>query len=717
MALITETYEGVPGGMNLNKPAQELGDFEARYLQDLLLHQPGQSVLRGPVQPIATVTTLPKPGTGLVQTLDPNGNLRIAALYGDGSTGILGLLSSDFTSIEHAYTWNGFLPQSPYYYLDAKAGMLGGVWIGTSSSYDADSPTQTLAYWRGANKPNYTTGTLSCARNSTTVTGSGTSWLSGVVPGSFLFANTDDPYTNAYIGIVKSVDSNTSITLMAAALHTATAKAYTATSIRGFCPNVVTGRITCTTGSTTVTGAVTKFQDQNVGTGVWHMYRASDLKHIGKVSAVVNNTSITLTANAAQAMNNERYYLVRADGDYSINSMAVANNKMGFINAVYSQRQWFANLGQEFTLTSRVWFSDTNNPESVDLSAFDGDFIDIASSNGASTPIRAMMPAYNALCIFKDNETFGIFGSSKSSFEVKKVEDDGVLSGMAVQPYGGGVVWAGREGIHYYDGIQAENIVRDTLGDWYKNAVRSFNPETHRMWATMMRGHYVLHIESVVPEYALLKGNVSVTPEYLVLAINMETRAVVTLTNVGLRGSVILPADSGESTWYLVNDATTGYICDSNVLFDGTGRDTAVSVNATEGPSLYMESKKYKVGDSMRKKLFKQLAINYLAGGGGMSLDTVVGLNNVGRTSNTTLPATLMTWNQLSQTYATWDALSETVAVWDDLALSVFRPKRIKFLKRSQHLSFRLYATDDEMTQAILGPFGLGFKLQRPGRI
>ena len=100
-----------------------------------------------------------------------------------------------------------------------------------------------------------------------------------------------------------------------------------------------------------------------------------------------------------------------------------------------------------------------------------------------------------------------------------------------------------------------------------------------------------------------------------------------------------------------------------------------------------------------------------------MRLDTVVGLNNVGRTSNTTLPATLPTWSSVSATYATWAILSATVATWGSFVEAVYRPKRIKFLKRSQHLSFRIYAEDDNMTRAVLGPFSLGFKLQRPGRI
>jgi hypothetical protein len=715
MPLLTETYEGVPGGMNLAVPAQEIPEDQARYLQDILLHRPGETIRRGPVKPLTGVATLRKPASGVMQTLDPLGRHRMAVLFGDGTEGKLGLYNPTYAAVVEV-NWNGVLPQSPYTIVESKAALTGGTWIGSSSEYDAAPPVQTLALWRGGYKANYTTGTMSVARGSTAVTGSGTSWLANVVPGMFLFGNTDEGYTNTYLGVVKSVNSDTSITLGAVSLYALTAKVYTAQSIRGLCPRVVTGRITTATSTTAVTGALTKFLDQGMNNGTWQIYRASDLAYVGKVSSVTNNTAIVLTANSAVACNNDAYIAMRADGDYSINTLAVAGRKVGFLTAIYAERQWYANLGAEFALTSRVWFSDSSDPEAIDLSPFDGDFIDVGSSHGANTPIRQLMPAYNALIIFKDNETFGVFGSTKSTFQVKKIEDDGTLSGMSVQPYGGGVLWAGRNGIYFYDGIQAENLTADRLGEYYKNAIRSFSPTTHRMWSMVERNHYFLHIESFEPSVAVVKGTTSVTPNKITIAINMETMAVTVHTNLGIRGSIVLPSTTGEATWYLVNSASTGYLCDATVLFDEFGLDTITSAGHTAGPDLYIESKKYKVGDSLRKKLFKQLLINYLSQGGALRLDTVVGLNNVGKTSTTVFPATVYSWDNLPALFPTWDALGTTYPTWDALANSVFKPKRIKFLKRSQHLAFRLWQQDATISRIVLGPFQLGFKLQRPGR-
>jgi hypothetical protein len=721
MPIQTQTFDGMPGGMNVALPANQIEDNEARYIQDCLLHLPGLVIRRGPVTQIPGTPTFPTPVTGIVQTLDPTGSNRIAVLRGDTSNGYFSALAASLSSYVDL-PWNGALPANPptnpYRVLDSKASITGGVWVGTSSQYNANGPVQSLALWRGANNADYTTGTVTVARGSVTVTGAGgTQWLANVSPGSFLFANTDDGGTLAYIGVVKSVDSNTQLTLGVGSLYNVTARVYKTTSLRGFAPRVVVGRITASTGSTTVTGANTKFLSQGVNNGTWDLYRASDYTWIGRVNTVNTETSITLAANAAVALNNERYIAFRQNADYNISTMSVTDRKVGFLNAVYAERQWFANLGQRFELTPRLWFSDPSDPEAVDMSSFDGNFIDVGSSRGVNSPIKAIMPAYNALVVFKENETFGVFGSSPTQFEVRKIEDDGTLGGMSVQAYGGGVIWAGREGIHFFDGIQAENISNPKLGDYYKNMIRSFNPTTHRMWSMMMRDHYFLFIENAQPNIPVIKGTSSSTPTRMTVVVNMNTRAFTMFTNVNLRGGIVMPADTSEETWYVVNSATQGFICDAATLFDNSGNDTITCDGGTAGPDFYIESKKYNAGDSMRLKLFKMLAIYYLAQGDSLKVDTVVGLNNIGRTARTELPATVFTWDNLVAQYGTWDNLAATAGTWDNLISSVFKPKRVKFLKRTQNFAFRLYQKSTSVSHVRIGPFDLAFKYQRPMRV
>lgn len=804
-AIQTQTFEGMSGGMNVAVPANQVSDAEARYIQDCLLDYPGLTRRRGPLAQIPGTPTFPTPVTGIVQTLDPTGSNRLAVLRGDTVNGYLSTLNATLSSYVDL-PWNGALPSNPptnpYRIVDSKASITGGVWIGTSSQYNANGPVQSLALWRGASLADYATGTVTATRGSTTVTGAGTLWLANVTPGSFLFASTDDGGTLAYIGVVKSVDSNTQLTLGVGSLYALTVKVYKTTSIRGFAPRVNVGRITCATGSPTVTGANTKFLSQGVNSGVWDLYRNSDYTWIGRVSVVNTEIGITLAANAAIALNNERYIAFRQNADYNLTTMSVADRKVGFLNAVYAERQWFANLGQRFELTPRIWFSDPSDPETVDMSPFDGNFVDVGSSRGVNSPIKALMPAYNALVVFKENETFGVFGSSPTQFEVRKIEDDGTLGGMSAQPYGGGVIWAGREGIHFFDGIQAENISQPKLGDFYKNLIRGFDPTTYRMWSMMMRDHYFLFIESATPNIAVIKGATSTTATKMTIVVNMNTKAFTILTNVNIRGSVVMPADTGEETWFVVNSGTQGYLGDAGTFFDTYGNDTLVpdglgalgavtvtiaspgvftrvahglvagdkvylettgtlptglvqdtqyfvlatgltadtfqlsptaagaAINTSGAqsgthtilrwsfaPDFFIESKKYNAGDSMRLKLFKMLAINYLAQGDALKVDTIVGLNNIGRTAKTELLATVFIWDNLQAQYGTWDNLGVTGSTWDLLISSVFKPKRIKFLKRTQNFAFRIYQKSSNVTHVQVGPFDLAYKYQRPMRV
>jgi hypothetical protein len=578
----SQTFEGIPDGMNTALPPQEIQDTEARYLQDILLDYPGLVRRRGPVQAASGFPTFSTKISGIAHALNPQGQSRLCVMHGDTSNGYAGMVNSTFTGFTD-YTWNGALPTAPtanpYRIVDTKAALNGGTFIGTSSSYNANAPVQNLAWWQGGISPDYTTGTLSVTRGSTTVTGSGTAWLSNVTVGMFLFTNTDDPYTLAYQGIVTSVVSDTQLILGDVALYTATAKAYKLTSFRGFSPRVVKGRITTSTASTTVTGANTKFSANNLAVGTWTLYRASDLSFIGKVSSVANDTGLTLAANAAKALNNERYIAYRADEDTGISTLSSAA-KVGFLTSTFASRQWYANNGQDFSLTSRVYFSDASHPMAVDMDAFAGDFINVASTSGVNSSIKQIAAAYNALLVFKENETFGIFGSDPTTFSVKKIEDDGTLSAMSVQPYGGGVIWAGRQGIHYYNGIQAENITAGKLGNYYKNMLRQLDPTKYRMWSMLAREHYFLHIEQVAPSVPVIKGAVSQTPSNMTIVINMVSKAVTIFTNLCIRGAVVMPQDTGYETLYVVNSSTTGYIGSTQDLFDVDGVNDSILCDA-----------------------------------------------------------------------------------------------------------------------------------------
>jgi hypothetical protein len=187
---------------------------------------------------------------------------------------------------------------------------------------------------------------------------------------------------------------------------------------------------------------------------------------------------------------------------------------------------------------------------------------------------------------------------------------------------------------------------------------------------------------------------------------------------------IVDQADRTSLTLYGVLDSITGaigdtvYIDDVTVtVTDTTGPLIAYAQVLSCGPDFYVESKKFTEGDSMHKKLFKQLSITYISQGDSLRIDTVPGLQSIGRTATAAYPTTVYTWDQLVVLTGTWDNLTSLFPTWETLVLANFKPKRIKFLKRSQMLSFRLWQNSPSVTKAHLGPFQIAYKWQRLGRI
>lgn len=783
--LTTQTYDGIPGGMNLALPPMEIDDTEAVYIQDVLVDKPGLARRRGPVTPVANIATLARKGSGLAAALNPQGLARYAVLTGDAANGYLTAYSADMsTTVDLA--WPHPLPTDPaggesYRHVDIKPALNGGAWIGVSSAFDSNDPNQGLGLWFGGTKANYAA-TVSVSRGSQTVTGSG--FTANVDPGMFLFANTNDPYSDAYIGTVKSVDSDTSLTLIKPSPYGIASKSGTFQSLRGFAPKVAKGRLTTDTASATVTGGATKFRSQKLDAGTvltgtltngsavvtgisstagltpgmpvtgtnvpggvrvqsvdsstqitmtfaatgsgsssltfkvpWDLYRANDGTWIGTVLSVQSETGLTLMSNAQIALADEAFIALRADANYDIVNTGTTQ-KVGWITASYADRDWYFNNGADFAKTSRGWFSDTSDPEIVDMDDFAGDWLDIVSTSNVNEPVRGAMAAYNGLLVFKETETFLIAGTSPDSFNVRKLEDDGVIANGSIQAYAEGVIWAGREGIYLYDGIQTRNLTVAKLGDYYRELVRTFDPTKYRMWSMVDRDHYMVFMESIEPNVPVVKGNTSTSPTRYTLYVNLITGAVGTLTNVDIRGSVIIPGSAGRTAWYLVNDATHAIICDAEALFNKEGVDAVTCDGSTAGPDFYIETKKFDGGDGLRLKRYKQLAAWYLAQGGPMKVDMVAGLNNIGQTLTSDFPVSGFTWDTLRAQVATWDDMKAQFATWDLVVQSVYLPKRVRFQGKNQYMAFRLYQDPNStVTRMQLGPFQLGYKIMRPGRI
>lgn len=685
----------------------EIPDSGARYIKDAFVHNPGLLVRRGPVTDVSGMSALPYPACGMVSVVDPTGQTRVGVLHGDSTHGYLGIYSPDFT-LRTDVALGVSLGVSPYKIVQVAPRLNGGVFISISDKF-SQGAAQNLLLWKGGSSVTYTTGTADTTRGSVTVSGTGTLWRANASAGMFLFA------AGVYIGTVKTVNNDGSLTLEKAALATATASAYSLQSFRGVNARVGKGYITTSTTSAVVNGSNTKFQADGLGTGTWDIFRSSDLLFIGTVTSLTSDIQLTLTANAPLNLNQEPYTAIRRDGSYANQPVGV-----GAIPSIWAGRQAYANNSSNMETTSRIQFSSVDDAEAIDEAQTDGDFLTVPSVGpaGVATPIVAMAPTPASMLILKENEAYALFGQTTSQFAINPVASDGCLSPMSVQSWNGLVVYAGRQGIYMFDGQQAVNVTEQTLGWFYQSSVKGFDASKYRMWSMIDRDHYFLFIEQVTPPVPVLKGTVSHPQTKFTIAVHLPTQAVTILENVNIRGSAQLPSNLVKGTWYVANDASGfGHICSADTLFDSTGNDSFACDDGVAGPDFYLETKKYTLGDALLKKLWKMLLLTYVCAGDSIRLDTVPGFNEIGTTSATAFLPSGLTWQQLQNQAILWQNLSATYPTWASPVMSQFITKRIKFLKRSQAMSFRFWQNSSSVTALVLGPWSVVMKPQRVGRV
>lgn len=724
--LTLATFQGFSGGININDPSHMIGDEQVVWMQDAWIFNIGKTIRRGPVTDVSGMVTFTTKIVGIAQTVDPSGTLQTGILHTDGTTLKLGVLSSNYGS-KVDLTIGTTVAVTPYPLIDVKPKLGGGVWIGASQQTNASPAYQFLVAWDGANLASYSTGTLSVANGSRAVTGSGTSWVANACPGMYLINSSGIP-----VGMVQSVTSNTALTLVSPVVGALSTASYTLQSIRSFVDRIVSGTLTVSSGSTAVTGGDSSFVDEGLDS-TWNMYRYSDGVLIGSVSSTVNNTALTLTSGAAVTMQEDAYFAVKSTDSNVFTITDATKKKPGFLTAVYSGRQWYANRGIPGDAggewTSRVWFSEPTGPEDLDMATITGSYIPVTSSSiGSATPIKAIVPAYNSLLILKERESFALTGTDESSFQLNKIGDDGCLSSMSAVAYGGGVIWAGRDSVYYYNGVNTIDLVGATLGTAYKQSIKAFDPATYRMWGALVHDHYFLHIENYTAPTPIIKGQAAVTPTKVTFAIympgltNNSDPPITAFTNVAFRGSVTMNTGQGLQGWFVVNDSTIGHVCDWDTMFYTQGTDAFACDGGTAGPDLYVETKHHGLGSrsnpgDLLKKSWKQVMMSYNVSGDSLKIDTVIGLNEIGQVTTTDLPITVQTWSNIGALYQSWTSLNVVYPTWTSMTTSGFGVGRIKFLKRNQYFGFRVYQKSGSVNNATLGSYALGYKPLRPGRI
>lgn len=686
--LMIQTYQGAPDGVNLALPSDEILETQARYIQDGLVDKPGLIRRRGPIRNASGVSALTRAAWGMVTTRDPTGAIRYAVLNGTTVNAKISFLSADLTSISAEFGWPQGYSMAPAPIVRTSPSLSGGVWIGTArdaSPWTGATDGPVAVQWFGANKATYTTGTVTYARGSSTVTGSGTTWTTNVVPGMYLTAVTVDGF-NAYIGVVQKVNSNTSLTLMENAFWGGTSKTYSLDPIRGFASVITKGTITSSSNHAHAHGGDTKWLTQLAANS--DLFRARDTTFVGRVTSVQSDFAVTLNANAAVDCADDPYIS-------PIEAPSVANGigmAPGWITALYASRQWYANnAGASLTpaQSSRVWFSDPLNAESVDTT-YDGDWFDVFSTDPQSQPILALQPTVTALLVMKSKEVWGIFGQSPETFTVRLIDSEGCIDPGSIQDFAGGAIWAAREGIKFFDGSRVQNLTTSNLGKYWSDIVKTFDGSQFRMNSMIGRNHYFLFIESCTPSFSLNKSGSVTTPNRITLAINLQTSAVTMMTNLDVRGAVRSSSSTlAPTTYFLVNDSSIGHICSLDDLFDVTGANDSITCTGNApGPDFFFQGKAHDAGDGTLLKRWRWMEPNALVTGAHLNVDAILGLSEVTHALSDQIP-TDSVYSVADRIFLNWD---------------------------TQYMAIRCYQSSNSVTDVQLGPYELALKVMRVGR-
>lgn len=677
--LVALTKVGAPMGMDRSLPQFEIPDNTAWMIADAQLTDPGFIRRRGPLTETTSSTRATSRAIGITRSQDLAGveQMLVFNSKNAGGSEYYGIGNTTIT----ASTWPYSFSTSPYELFCSNDALNGGAFVGTAVSYD--NPTnQALGLWRGAGKDDATNLAVSAvAIGNTTITV--TSAIASCASGQHVFNNA----LGTLIGVIKSI-SGSVITLEFPALAAA-ATSIDVKAIRGINPRVSKGRITCSTTSAVVNGGLTKFKAQALNTGTWDLF-TPNFTYIGTVTSVASDLQLTLTGNAAVSLTNGAYIAIRRDGSYALNQKNV-----GWLNAQFAGHQFYAQ-------GNLVAFSDLVDPECVDLTQ-DGDTFGVSAD-----PIRAIVAGLNYLVIITETEAYaiqGAVGTTPDKWFPVRIQDDGTLCGMTALPFQGGCIWAGKRGVWFYDGATPINIV-DKLDDDYRLFVSTFNSSTARAYGAICKNHYLLFVEGgKTGVFQRIKGAVVADVTRPTIAVQLDTGAIAMWENVELRGYIqppdrlarggcLMPLTTLESAVARVR------VVDGEQLFINSGKDPwACEGGPGIGPVLFLETKKYDGGDPQRLKAFRILLLHYWAAGGNILVDIIPGLNGTGTTS-------------LAQYFAS----------------TAFQDRRISAPCRSQFVAYRFNESSisgdpngvnvpADITRITLGPWAIGLKYKRAGRV
>lgn len=532
---------GAPDGINQAGPGTFIPESFVCWAQDVLFDRAGLLRRRAPFKNFVYGTFVQpsvnnERAVGFVSTLNPAGERILGLVLTTGSSSRIKYYNSVYAASNDSDL--GFtLPQDCIF--DCKQANNGGMWLSFLESYAPGEGANEYYqyYWYGgcgleqtisSVTLGYTSGGAGGARSHSTYTNviSGTIPTT-VTPGMFVYVSYGG--SDYYVGTIKSVTSGASgnITLtkdiirfakLSGATYLDNTSALTTVSIkvRNIRPYIHTHGRGLITRATTTTTTVTSGSVGTEGEGhfqsafidsTYAIYNASDGQWIGDVSATAgDNTSLTLDSTfygdqANTTMRGDEYLAIKyAPVPSAKISDRTAFDVAGVFNATYSGYQWYANAGDTIN-SNRVVFSAYHDAEAVDLSPDSADSIIIPGT----TELRGMASSSSGLVVFTADKTYIIRGNYRSNFSLELLYPEGCLSSMSIVEYGGGVFWASKLGIMYYDGASVRNLTESNLGVYYTDSIKNFNVVSDRVYSFLHKDYLFVNFTNFNSSYKPLR--------------------------------------------------------------------------------------------------------------------------------------------------------------------------------------------------------------------
>ena len=237
----------------------------------------------------------------------------------------------------------------------------------------------------------------------------------------------------------------------------------------------------------------------------WNVYRASDNIYLGKVKTVGDNSPTTINDNSTGTFYADPGINIAGD-EYIMRSISatnltdtvtndfVVNNRSpynfgGLYTAIYAGYQWYGNFAKDDQNNNRVVFSASHDREAVDLSKDAADSIVFPGKS----KFRGMGASSAGLLIFLEDRTYILRGNDRTNFSVEQLVPDGCLCPTSVVEYGGGVFWAAKSGIMFFDGASVRNLTKDNLGLYYPDSLDQFDPEQDRVIGFIHKDNLIMH--------------------------------------------------------------------------------------------------------------------------------------------------------------------------------------------------------------------------------